>query len=199
MNKFESKYYDTAVRMDEAFLELLEKKDFEYITVKEICTAASVNRSTFYLHYESLNDLLMESAEYIAKKMASYFSDMEPIKDISGINTEDLFFITPENLIPWLTSIKENKRLFRTILKKGRTVGMDAYHGLLEKEILKPVLKRYGVTKEDENYMLAYYIEGILAIVRVWINDDCRRDMQEIARIIITCVAYDKDQRGSKM
>lgn len=52
MNKSESKYFATAARMDEAFLELIEKKDFAYITVKEICEKAGVNRSTFYLHYE---------------------------------------------------------------------------------------------------------------------------------------------------
>lgn len=51
--------------MDEAFLSILEKKDLEYITVKEICTAAGVNRSTFYLHYETINDLLEESAQHI--------------------------------------------------------------------------------------------------------------------------------------
>ena len=47
MNRSESKYSATAVRMDEAFLALLEKKDFAYITVKEICETAGVNRSTF--------------------------------------------------------------------------------------------------------------------------------------------------------
>lgn len=34
MNKAESKYFNTALRMDEAFLELLSQKDFAYITVK---------------------------------------------------------------------------------------------------------------------------------------------------------------------
>ena len=37
MKKSESKYFNTAFRMDQAFLELLGKKDMEYITVKEIC------------------------------------------------------------------------------------------------------------------------------------------------------------------
>ena len=37
MKKSESKYYNTALLMDEALLFLLEKKDFEFITVKEIC------------------------------------------------------------------------------------------------------------------------------------------------------------------
>ena len=61
MNRSESKYFATATRMDEAFLTLLAKKNFEYITVKEFCEVAGVNRSTFYLHYETMSDLLSES------------------------------------------------------------------------------------------------------------------------------------------
>ena len=68
MNKSESKYYNTAVKMDEALLTLLEKKDFEYITVKEICEKADVNRSTFYLHYETVGDLLDECVEHTNRK-----------------------------------------------------------------------------------------------------------------------------------
>lgn len=44
--------------MDNAFLELIEEKEFAYITVKEICEKAGVNRSTFYLHYETIGELL---------------------------------------------------------------------------------------------------------------------------------------------
>ena len=60
MNKKESKFFSTAARMDEALIEILEKKDFEFITVKEICNRAGVNRSTFYLHYENTYDLLLQ-------------------------------------------------------------------------------------------------------------------------------------------
>ena len=42
MNKNESKYFNTAIKMDEALISLLEKKDFAYITVKEICDKAGV-------------------------------------------------------------------------------------------------------------------------------------------------------------
>ena len=51
MDKKESKYFQTASRMEEALISLLNNKDFEYITVKDICLKAKVNRSTFYLHY----------------------------------------------------------------------------------------------------------------------------------------------------
>ena len=70
MNKSESKYFNTALRMDEALIELLEKKDLEYITVKEICQQAGVNRSTFYLHYETISDLLRETMEMVNQRIS---------------------------------------------------------------------------------------------------------------------------------
>ena len=73
MNKNESKYFNTAIRMDEALITLLEKKDFEYITIKEICDIAGVNRSTFYLHYENTSYLLKETTRYIIDKHLAYY------------------------------------------------------------------------------------------------------------------------------
>ena len=73
MNKSESKYYNTACLMDRALLELLDKKQFEYITVKEICERAGVNRSTFYLHYESTADLLEEAMEFLFLELKNYY------------------------------------------------------------------------------------------------------------------------------
>ncbi len=47
MNKSESKYFNTAAKMNRALISLLKNKSFEYISVSEICKAAGVNRSTF--------------------------------------------------------------------------------------------------------------------------------------------------------
>jgi len=63
MNKSESKYFNTALKMDEALVDILREKGLEYVTVKEICEKAGVNRSTFYLHYETIDDLLTECVE----------------------------------------------------------------------------------------------------------------------------------------
>lgn len=76
MNKSESKYFNTAIKMDKAFLDLLAEKDFEYITVKDICKKAGVNRSTFYLHYETIADLLDESVEYMLNGFLNIFLKM---------------------------------------------------------------------------------------------------------------------------
>ena len=85
MNKSESKYFNTAVRMDEAFLALLEKKDFAYITVKEVCEKAGVNRSTFYLHYETVSDLLSESVSYLYSQFLNYITHRRYRRKVAGL------------------------------------------------------------------------------------------------------------------
>ena len=48
-----------------AFLQLLNQKDYESITVQEIIDLANVGRSTFYSHYESKELLLDELCRYL--------------------------------------------------------------------------------------------------------------------------------------
>ena len=105
MNKSESKYYNTAVLMDEALLLLLETKDFDFITIKEICKKAGVNRSTFYLHYQNTNDLLNEAIGLINKRFNESFNNKKFDAQISS--KEDSFFITKEYLIPFLTFVRK--------------------------------------------------------------------------------------------
>ena len=96
MNRSESKYFNTALRMDEALLALLEEKDLEYITVKEICHRAGVNRSTFYLHYETIADLVDEALEMINQRFRSYFPQQEEeiLGNMGNRERENLVLVT---------------------------------------------------------------------------------------------------------
>ena len=78
LNKNESKYFNTAVKMNMALIEILKTKPFEFITVSEICKKAGVNRSTFYLHYENTKDLL-ELIEKLTAKNVEFISKKEAI------------------------------------------------------------------------------------------------------------------------
>lgn len=50
----------TRMRIREAFLGCLEKKQISKITVKELCDMAEINRATFYKHYADPFDLLQK-------------------------------------------------------------------------------------------------------------------------------------------
>lgn len=43
MNRSQSKYFNTARRMDDALVSLLAEKDLQFVTVKEICDRAGVS------------------------------------------------------------------------------------------------------------------------------------------------------------
>ncbi len=190
MNKNESKYFNTAVKMDKALLELLEKKDFEYITIKEICALAEVNRSTFYLHYENTSDLLKETTQYITDSFLSYFSVEKQSIDFKFENSDlkDLVFITPEYLSPYLTFIKENQRVFRTSIKQFGSMDFNGVYNKMFKYIFNPILERFDFPENSRPYVLKFYLTGITAIVMEWLENDCSEEIDNIIKIIIDCV-----------
>lgn len=190
MNKNESKYFNTAVKMDKALITLLEKKDFEYISIKEICEVAGVNRSTFYLHYENTVDLLNETTKFILDSFLTYFSvDKQSITDkYANCELQDLVFITPEYLTPYLTFIKENQRIFKTSLRHLGSMNFDKVYNKMFEFIFNPVLDRFKFPEHEREYVLKFYLTGITAIVMEWLKNDCKEKIEDITRIIIQCV-----------
>lgn len=190
MNKNESKYFNTAIKMDKALITLLEKKDFEYISIKEICEVAGVNRSTFYLHYENTADLLKETTKYILDSFLTYFSvDRQSITiQYRDCKLQDLVFITPEYLTPYLTYIKENQKVFKTAVKHLGTMDFNTVYDKMFKFIFNPVLERFSFPEREREYVLKFYLTGITAIVMEWLKNDCKESMDDISRIIIQCV-----------
>lgn len=53
----------TRAAIDHAFRDLLVTTPYEKITVSAVARAAGINRKTFYLHYTSVDDLLMHVIE----------------------------------------------------------------------------------------------------------------------------------------
>lgn len=189
MNKSESKYFNTAIKMDEAFLSLLEKKDFEYITIKEVCEHAGVNRSTFYLHYETTRDLLMETLEYNNSRFRGYFKTdaAATIDKIKRGKAEELIFITPEYLNPYLEFIKDYKRLFAAALARPESFNANVSFQKMFKYLFDPIMERLCFPEEERNYILSFYIMGIMGIVTEWLRKDCAEPVEAITGIIMKC------------
>ena len=190
MNKSESKYFNTALRMDEALIALLEQKDLEFITVKEICQRAGVNRSTFYLHYETISDLVNEAVERINERFVSYFPQRaeEFLADLDRRAREDLILVTRAHLIPYLHFIRDNKKVYRAAFRNPGGMQAHTRYEHLKLHILEPILERFEIPESQRAYRIAYYVEGIMAIIREWLRRDCADEEEMIADIIESCV-----------
>ena len=181
--------------MDEALITLLEKKDFAYITIKEICDTAGVNRSTFYLHYENTFELLQETTRYILDKHFAYYSvDMQSIANgFDDCEAKDLMFITTEYLTPYLNFIKENQRIFKVSLKHLHSMNMDDVYSRMFALIFNPILARFRIPEKERSYMMKFYLTGVVAIVMEWLDKNCSDDMETIIKVITDCVMGERN------
>lgn len=183
MNKNEIKYFNTAQKMDDALIILLEKKPFEFITIKDICNEANVNRSTFYLHYESILDLLEEVIENSNEAFSNYFNEPHEFNFLSDSN-EDLILINDKYLIPYLNFIKDNKKIYQAAKNNLKLFNVDVYSSRVYSTIINKIFDRFNINNEHREYIFSFYISGINSLVLKWCSNDCDLEVQEIANMI---------------
>ena len=185
MNKNESKYFNTAKKMNDALITLLETKEYEYITIKEICHIANVNRSTFYLHYSNMNDLLEETIKSLNLSFNSHFKSKENESTIiSKENIEDLLLINDDHLIPYLNFIKENKNIYKVLKTHPQLFNANKTYDQMFRKLFVPIMNRFGLDEKWHKYLMDFYISGLTSIVFDWVYDDCKIPVQEVSDFI---------------
>lgn len=191
MNRSESKFKNTAAKMSSALIDLLDNKEFADISIMDICQKAGVNRSTFYSHYDNTYDLLKEAHQSIIDDFFKEctFDDPVDLSDMRNLSKDDLNFISPKYLLPYLQYIQKHKRLFKIYGDNTHAFEVSKMDDLLIENIFVPVLAKHGVTDiKLISYMQKYFIKGIDAIINEWVRHDCEDDILFICEIITYCV-----------
>ena len=121
--KNNSRYKMSSEKIETAFLALILNKNYDDITISQVCKQANINRSTFYAHYDDINDLIIKIESRFAKGMASIFNFGERR--------------THEAFVEMFNFVKENKYFYKAFLN-------IPYVTLAEKNIKIDVLKHIG-------------------------------------------------------
>ncbi len=187
MKKNESKYFYTASLMNQALLYLLEKKDIDFISVTEITKKAGVNRSTFYLHYDNIYELLEETIDNINKEFINSFTGKIPNQIKS---TNDAFLVTEEYLIPYLSFCKKNKRILQLVHQKPQLFQNERAYKKMYDMIFYPAISQYIIDETTKIYYLEFFTQGVAGIINKWIKCDCNTEIDEIVKIIKDCIDY---------
>ena len=193
MNKSESKYFATAARMDEAFLALLDKKNFAYITVKEICEAAGVNRSTFYLHYADIYDMLCKIEEELIQEIEEALQQY-PLGDEHK---------SRKFLCRMFEIMTENREIYKALCgQNGDTNFVVRLENLVAAEALRSLAPLFRqMSKRELSFLYAYCLNGCVGIVKMWLIYDGKETPEEMAGILVRMVAnclreYHTDPKG---
>jgi len=111
MNENDLRVIRTKESIRNAFLELLAQKPLDKITVTELAKTARINKGTFYLHYQDIDDLYNHVLENFLTE------------SISEMNYAELLFDDPEQFflrIP--TTFGSKKEQFDIIIEPTRLV-----------------------------------------------------------------------------
>lgn len=96
--------FKTKRDIENSFITLLEEKNFNSITVKDICNASLTSRSTFYSHYMDKYDLLKKIvdrySEIIKRTVQKRFIEME-----QG-NIKDFLYFMAESISTYKYNLK---------------------------------------------------------------------------------------------
>lgn len=191
MNRSESKFHNTTVKMQSAFMSLLENKNFSDISIMDICKTAGINRSTFYSHYDNTYDLLKETYDALIANFLNEcaFDCSINLNDLHSLSKDDLNFCSPKYLVPYLQYIKSHKRLFKIFAENASSFETTKTDDYILENIFAPIYAKHGVTdKKLIFYMQKYFLRGLDAIVQEWVRNDCEDDILFICEIITFCI-----------
>lgn len=165
----------TKNRIRWAFLELLKEKDISHISVSEICRKAGIHRTTFYVHYQDVADLM----DHLKAEMYRQIMDMfvEEGKGMRPDGFRQLFELVARHR-EFFVSLQETagrldltyERLPREL--QGRIDGVMAVMGY--------------ASREELLYHQTFFCEGLSAVIRRWIKGGCRESPEEMERIIVS-------------
>ena len=94
--------------------------------------------------------------------------------------------------MPYLSYVKENRRLFKTVMENAAVLGTEHAYEKMFRHVFTPILERYKVPETDREYMMTFYINGLMAIITQWLRTDCADTIEHIISLMRRCVAHER-------
>lgn len=167
----------TRMLIRRAFLELLQHKPIQGISIKELCMAAGINRGTFYAHYTDIYALM---AQIEADMLLDFEKALSPIYEAP---LGDHFLV--EVCAGIFQCLKENSDLCIVLLgDHSDKVFLDRLIAM-GKETCITAYSRYfqNASQRQIEYFYAFVSAGCMGLLRQWFHDGMTVSEQELAQM----------------
>ena len=156
----------------DAFKQMICEMDYEKITIKELTDRAKINRKTFYLHYNTLEDLLRELQNEMAQDFIKRTEGLSRPRDMDKITRE--FFLAHEEL---------------GVL--GERITCSGSYHYISRRITNDILSQTwqadrnssGIDPYVQNIIMNFVSQGTLTVYKQWVADGKQIPLEEIIRL----------------
>lgn len=152
-----------------AFEELICEKDYEKITVKELCDRARINKKTFYHYYETLDALLSEMQVELSAGYIERIKDYNLPEDLDKVNREFFVFSADQGLA------------YEKITCSG------TYHSIRDEMVADVNDAGWGKSKKyqklsdyEKKLLMGFVNNAVLTAYRQWIEDGKKMPLEDV-------------------
>lgn len=153
----------TRAAIQKAFREMLKEMDYNQITIKELTEHADINRRTFYLHYDSMDELLNELIDEIADGYVKKTNSMNGYSDQNEIARTFLLYFAQQDELHEKIICNANFKYISDRINKRISDSNQRHVDDLGK-----------VSPYTKNIIIAYMNMSALGMYRRWVADKKR-------------------------
>lgn len=166
----------TRTLLSNALFSLLEVKNYQDISVKELCDAADVNRGTFYLHYKDIYDMVDQIEQDILAQFEELISNHAPASLDANPNPliYDIFQFA-----------MDNRTLYASLLGKN---GDISFLLKIKKLFRERLMELYASTFPQEEltrfeYFYHFAASGCIGLIEHWLHSEDPQSPEEMAAL----------------
>lgn len=160
------------------FLEIMQKKPLNKITVKEICDKAQINRTTFYKHYLDVYDL----NEKIEKGLFESYYGLFEVLETNGIE---------QGIIEMLSRIKQNADTYKLLFGANKNSFFnEKLAEFIYNEITPLLCETPLFGKQVENvWFYNFLVWGCGGFVHNWVTNGMQEPVEDVAAFMEKMIA----------
>ena len=153
----------------DSFYNLLQKKQLNQITVKDIVTDCGVNRNSFYYYFEDIPSLLTEQIDFLCEKIMANYSEHSSIEDW---------------LIYVLSLAKENRKILNNCLSYIERSTYEKYmtkvFGYIISKYIEKTAEAKSVSDDDREIIVRFFIYQYTGFFLDWFKNGMSDDISRL-------------------
>ena len=159
--KMDRRVRKTKAQLREGLARLMQKKSIKEISVKELVDEVDINRSTFYLHYTDIYQMLHKIEE-------------EAMQNITEVMQNHQFFSIMD---------KDRDLCLALLGPHGDMAFVEQIENLLAETFLKQLPDRFPKNDPDIKYPYAFILNGCVGLIRTWLSSPQSESPEQVARL----------------
>lgn len=162
---------------------LMEEKSVGDITVKELCAACDINRSTFYLHYKDVYDLLHS----IETQLEEGFERVLSQAPIEALYTGQSGHVL-DGVCQYLADNADICRLFLCRASDNMAL-VNRVKAVVQDRALAQWRRLYGGRTEWYEYTFAFIASGCIGMLQLWLQNGMPQPPERMAKLMEAFIA----------